>query len=248
MLRRVGRLNRLVVIGLLVTLACLFGVGADAQTPVASPSASPSPTFTPTETPEPEVCELDGATTTEATIELIDVVEMTQLSTLSDSDGVRAKSGIRMMAAGKKASPVQVTLVRQCCTKGCTTGTLSMPGFTCKTLELPNRGNKKGVSCIPPGQYVCERRDWGKYAGTFEITQVPGRCDVLFHSGNNTSHTKGCVLLGLKINEQGNGICTSKDTVKRFLDKLSGVKSFVITIKEQFPTPTPSPVATYSFR
>ena len=64
------------------------------------------------------------------------------------------------------------------------------------TLEprwLDNRGME---SCIPPGRYVCKRTVSPRFGETFEVTEVPERTHILFHRGNISEHTQGCILVG----------------------------------------------------
>jgi hypothetical protein len=63
------------------------------------------------------------------------------------------------------------------------------------TLEEPWRNNEVGVSCIPPGRYVCQRVRSPKFGDTFEVTQVPDRTHILFHKGNTLDDTQGCILV-----------------------------------------------------
>ncbi len=74
------------------------------------------------------------------------------------------------------------------------------------TLELPWKGNKQMVSCIPPGNYWVAPYSSKKYPKAFEITGVRDRYKILFHAGNYNHHTKGCILPGLvkaDINKDG---------------------------------------------
>ena len=64
------------------------------------------------------------------------------------------------------------------------------------TLERPWKENQANISSIPAGDYRCKRVDSPKFGNTFEITDVPGRSHVLFHKGNRTADTLGCVLVG----------------------------------------------------
>jgi hypothetical protein len=82
-------------------------------------------------------------------------------------------------------------------------GTLDVPGmpFPLWTLEdLPN-GNKPGISCIPAGDYKCRQHGWNgepvKFTKVWEVTNVPGRSAILFHSGNTDADTRGCILVGM---------------------------------------------------
>lgn len=104
----------------------------------------------------------------------------------------------------------------------------------CCTLEPPDRGNQKNISCIPVGHYSAIRNQSPKYGDTFMISGVPGRSHVLFHSGNVVKHTKGCVLLGQYFGKlRGNrAVLNSGKTFKKFLNILSGKGSFDLEIVE----------------
>jgi hypothetical protein len=64
------------------------------------------------------------------------------------------------------------------------------------TLELPWADNAPEKSCIPPGEYQCEKVISPNFGQTFEVKGVPNRSKILFHKGNFTQDTKGCILLG----------------------------------------------------
>lgn len=69
------------------------------------------------------------------------------------------------------------------------------------TLEPPWLDNRRNVSCIPAGEYRCEflaKSASGKYKDVFHLQDVPGRSGILIHNGNLVSHTKGCILLGMR--------------------------------------------------
>jgi len=93
-----------------------------------------------------------------------------------------------------------------------TIGTLTMRYedkviFSCKTLEPKWDGNKKNVSCIPPGEYAVETYSSSKYPNVYEVQNVPGRSKILFHAGNYYSNTEGCILVGEKIGDiNGDGV------------------------------------------
>jgi hypothetical protein len=109
-----------------------------------------------------------------------------------------------------------------------TTGCLSIYDedtevYQCRTLELPYLENHKNISCIPPGEYKCERITSQKFGLCFLVNDVKDRSGILFHSGNFASEkillsralemnlkkidTLGCVLPGLRfydLNGDGN--------------------------------------------
>lgn len=69
--------------------------------------------------------------------------------------------------------------------------------FSCKTVELPWKDNKKSISCIPTGIYACQRGYYyrGGYQ-TFEILSVPNRTEIKIHIANVPIDLEGCIGLG----------------------------------------------------
>lgn len=117
-----------------------------------------------------------------------------------------------------------------------TTGKLSFNGFQCHTLELPWRNNRRNTSCIPCGTYICRRIKSPKFGETFEICNVPGRSGILFHKGNTTKDSRGCVLLGLYMDgaaTQNGYLAASGLEFSVFMDKLQGVNEFQLSITDE---------------
>jgi hypothetical protein len=87
-----------------------------------------------------------------------------------------------------------------------TFGLLVLPGASAPltTAEPPWKGNRRGVSCIPPGAYVCTWRRSPRFGAVFHVDDVPGRESILIHPGNLAgdaevgldTHTQGCILVG----------------------------------------------------
>jgi len=102
----------------------------------------------------------------------------------------------------------------------------------CFTLEPPWRNN--GVdSCIPVGSYVCKRFSSEKHPNTFEIRGVKGRSSILIHSGNTDVDSLGCILLGSVIDITSKKmVLNSKDTFRKFMDKMKDVNEFILKIYE----------------
>lgn len=82
--------------------------------------------------------------------------------------------------------------------------------FRCKTIELPDNGNRKNVSCILEGEYwvIKHTRENGDIV--FLLLDVPGREGIEIHIGNYVAggkiDTSGCILPGnyfADINEDG---------------------------------------------
>ncbi len=104
--------------------------------------------------------------------------------------------------------------------------------FQCKSLELPDRGNKNNISRIPAGGYICELRWSKKYGWHFHVTDVEGRSWILIHVGNYYTQIRGCILLGASftdINKDGHlDVTSSAKTLKRLLKVAT--KKFRLTI------------------
>lgn len=64
------------------------------------------------------------------------------------------------------------------------------------TLELPWEGNRRNVSCIPPGRYWLRPTQSERHGYVLEITPVSGRWGILIHPGNTVEDTDGCILPG----------------------------------------------------
>ncbi|AZS49979.1 hypothetical protein DM558_03945 [Entomomonas moraniae] len=63
--------------------------------------------------------------------------------------------------------------------------TITLPdGKTFYTLELPDKGNKRQVSCIPKGTYQCKIFNSAKFGKVYGICGVPNRIAILIHAGN----------------------------------------------------------------
>jgi hypothetical protein len=107
--------------------------------------------------------------------------------------------------------------------------------FLCKSLELPDRNNKQGVSSIPAGTYLCK---W-TYSNTFkrnmyEVLGVAGRAGIRIHSANYASQLRGCIALGdstKDLNKDGLlDITHSGNTVKSFEELMKG-QDFYLEVK-----------------
>lgn len=106
----------------------------------------------------------------------------------------------------------------------------------CVTLELPDKQNQSNISSIPAQQYQCQKKNSPNFGETYEILNVPGRFNVLFHAGNVVDHTKGCIILGQYFGKlKGNrAVLNSGTTFKRFMQLLQGEHGFHLTVKEVY--------------
>lgn len=113
----------------------------------------------------------------------------------------------------------------------------------CLTLEEEWRDNAKSISCIPLGSYTCRRVDTPKHGVTYEVTGVPGRSAILFHSGNTEEDTMGCILTGrewgwLQAKDEDTGIermklsvLRSREAFKAFMEAIGSRDSFVLHVR-----------------
>lgn len=69
------------------------------------------------------------------------------------------------------------------------------------TIELPDNGNQKNVSCIPEGTYKLSKIVRPNGDPAFLVHNVPGRTNILIHKGNYATgrkvDTEGCILPGV---------------------------------------------------
>ena len=97
---------------------------------------------------------------------------------------------------------VNLLILRDTFTEVSTIGNLYLNGeWLCDTLENPYLNNQRNKSCIPEGQYKVRLRT-ARESATKDylhllVQDVPDRSLVLFHVGNKSSDTRGCVLVGI---------------------------------------------------
>jgi hypothetical protein len=67
------------------------------------------------------------------------------------------------------------------------------------TVEDAWVGNRRMLSCIPDGIYVCRPRPFhrGGYQAV-EVVAVPDRSQILIHRANTASDVTGCIGVGLE--------------------------------------------------
>lgn len=102
------------------------------------------------------------------------------------------------------------------------------------TLELPENNNKRRESCIPEGNYVCERIESAKVSGaTYLVKDVPGRSEILFHHGNTVKDTEGCILTGSEFSfiDGQYGVTESKKAFLKFMQLCGSAPRFELFIK-----------------
>jgi len=99
----------------------------------------------------------------------------------------------------------------------------------------PSTGNIPG-SCIPEGEYYCERVNSPRFGNTFEVTDVFNRSHILFHKGNLDDDSRGCILVGEEYGKFGvdNGIKSSKAGYNEFMAIMSDVDEFRLIVVDDW--------------
>ena len=98
---------------------------------------------------------------------------------------------------------INLLLIRDTHSETSTIGKLYLNGeLMCDTLENPWLDNQRNISCIPAGQYNVRLR-LARESATRDylhllVQEVPNRSYILFHIGNTAKDTQGCILVGLK--------------------------------------------------
>ena len=98
-------------------------------------------------------------------------------------------------------SKINLLIIRDTFSEKSTLGKLFINGESfCDTLELPYINNERSISCIPAGRYKVRLRTARESATrdylNLLVQDVPDRDWILFHRGNTTKDTRGCVLVG----------------------------------------------------
>ncbi len=96
-------------------------------------------------------------------------------------------------------------------------------------LENPWLENRKWVSCIPEGIYICKRKISPRFGETFEVTNVPDRTHIVFHWGNWERDTLGCILVG-RNTDYKHMITHSRLAFGDFMEHLTGIEEFELEI------------------
>jgi len=107
--------------------------------------------------------------------------------------------------------------------------------FSCMTLELAWNNNLRQISCIPYGEYNCEKKEATAAIPYQHVTvlNVRDRSGIAIHKANYASQLRGCIAVGDKhvdINKDGNlDVTNSSNTFKKLMDILPN--NFKLTIK-----------------
>lgn len=131
---------------------------------------------------------------------------------------------------------MKLVIVRDAYVDDGTFGTLRVLGRApfALTLEREWADNEPRKSCIPAGVYQCRRVNSPKFGDTFEVQAVPGRSHILFHAGNLSDDSLGCILVGEQFEFVNGkpGIVASRQGFGEFLRVTQGVDTFTLLIED----------------
>lgn len=122
-----------------------------------------------------------------------------------------------------------------------TFGELIVDNFSCFTVELPWRENKRSISCIPEGEYTCQLRYFSDpnhkwyQKSYYEVNSVPGRSAIFIHVANYPRDIQGCIGLGKTqaVDSHGERMIThSTQTINSFHSLLKGDDFILKIIRE----------------
>lgn len=94
------------------------------------------------------------------------------------------------------------------------------------TLELPNKDNRRRVSCIPEGEYIAVKHSSPKYSECFWIQDVPNRSEILIHKGNFYFDILGCILIGSDLRD------LNKDGLQDVVSSSKSVRELFNMVKQ----------------
>jgi hypothetical protein len=110
--------------------------------------------------------------------------------------------------------------------------------IVCFTLEHAyENGDGTWEPKVPEGTYTCLRSmhqlaHMNSPFETFEIMDVPGHTDILFHCGNTNNDSEGCVLVGALIEQilLTTQLVDSRKAFSKLMELEEGLDSFELTI------------------
>lgn len=122
----------------------------------------------------------------------------------------------------------------------------------CYGVELPWNDNRRGLSCIPPGEYLAELYDSPAHGLVYQLIDVPGRSNIQIHAANfgdlrdkdgdgdrEGNQLEGCLAPGDDIaviadqrdsNRPKLGVTNSRNTLRRFMAAMEGEKRIRVVI------------------
>ncbi len=107
----------------------------------------------------------------------------------------------------------------------------------CACIELPWRGNRRFISCIPEGRYRLVKLLHPRWGEQLALANVPGREGILLHPANDAlTQLQGCIAPVAKCTAPGVGSYSRvalerlKDLVYPVLD--AGEEVWLVVVEE----------------
>ena len=127
---------------------------------------------------------------------------------------------------------MELELKRRPSSETCTVGELYVDGkFECYILEDVVREiegapvaqwKTHGATAIPAGTYQVTLTQSPRFRRVLPLlNNVPGFSGVRIHPGNDADDTEGCLLPGLTVDDDGEGVAYSRAAFDRLFDKLT---------------------------
>lgn len=128
-----------------------------------------------------------------------------------------------------------------------TNGKFTIEGlYICSSIELPERQNKRKISCIPEGIYqinICKHPRFGE---CILVENVPQRKGIYIHAMNDANkQSKGCIGTVFVATGIAQGL-QSKDALKALIKVIQEKKIQQITVKSQKHEYHPKGSGTYA--
>lgn len=112
------------------------------------------------------------------------------------------------------------------------------------TIECPWVGNKRGISCIPTGEYLCQYSFSPRFnRKLYSVEGVPNRTGIRIHRANYAGlrslglrcDLQGCIALGVKQSVVGGQRCIigSTEAMAAF-ELMQGEQPFRLIIAGEF--------------
>jgi hypothetical protein len=122
-------------------------------------------------------------------------------------------------------------------------GTLESDDGKFKSVTLEHAYMTYGVfnPKVYPGKYPCvlgDHRLLGMHKSfqTYAVCGIHGHSGILFHPGNSTWDSAGCILLGEEIvgEKPKRTITNSKETFDRFMNYMQGIGNFHLLVQNKY--------------
>lgn len=112
----------------------------------------------------------------------------------------------------------------------------SLPNiYSCFTIELDWKNNKRNESCIPAGFYAIEDHYSQKFKNVLLVKDVPNRDGILLHKGNSYENSRGCILPVRRIEIADNVYgYSSKFAFDNMMKFKTNIKSLLIIDKANY--------------